>query len=407
VAYSQDVQFWKLARLPKKKGRRRVYGVRWVVAGKPFSKWFEYEAQADSYRSGLIQAARNGEGFDTDTGQPESSARQHQAVTWFDLACRFVDLKWPHVAAKSRTSIADALATVTPILVTTTRGRPEPKTLRAVLYGWAFHKANRESRKLSGPDRATLTWMRDHSLKVTTLDEKDRRSDLIRRALDALALTLDGKPAAATTIARKRAVFYGVLNYAVELDILPANPIGKVTWKAPEVAEEIDRRVVARPNQVRELLAAVEAISPELTAFFGCLYYACMRPGEAVYLRQADCVRLPETGWGCCCSRATPRGSARGGPTPARPTMNATSNTGPRRPPGPYPSRPSWSGCSARTSTALAHPRMGACSAAPGRPCSVRAATAASGGKLARRRSPRPRPAHRSPPDRMTCGTAA
>src|SRR5262249_54521900 len=141
VAYSQDVQFWKLARLPKKKGRRRGYGVRWVVAGKPFSKWVEYEGQADSYRSGLIHAARNGEGFDTAPGQPESSARQHQAVTWFDLACRFVDLKWPHVAAKSRTSIADALATVTPILVTTTRGRPEAKTLRAVLYGWAFHKA--------------------------------------------------------------------------------------------------------------------------------------------------------------------------------------------------------------------------------------------------------------------------
>jgi hypothetical protein len=30
--------------------------------------------------------------------------------------------------------------------------------------------------------------------------------------LDTIALTLDGKPAAATTIARKRAVFYGVLN---------------------------------------------------------------------------------------------------------------------------------------------------------------------------------------------------
>jgi hypothetical protein len=129
--------------------------------------------------------------------------------------------------------IADALATVTPILVTTARGRPEAKTLRAVLYGWAFHKANGESVKLSGPAAAALRWIQDHSLKVTTLDEKDRRSELIRRALDALALTLGGQPAAATTIARKRAVFYGVLNYAVELDILPANPIGKVPWKAP------------------------------------------------------------------------------------------------------------------------------------------------------------------------------
>lgn len=74
----------------------------------------------------------------------------------------------------------------------------------------------------------------------------------------------------------------------VELDILPANPITKVTWKAPEVAEDIDRRVVASPAQVRQLLAAVSRIRPDLTAFFGCLYYATMRPGEAVLLRRAD-----------------------------------------------------------------------------------------------------------------------
>src|SRR5258706_4484062 len=83
--------------------------------------------------------------------------------------------------------------------------------------------------------------------------------------------------AAATTIALKRAVFYGVLSYAVELELLPANPIGKVTWKAPEVAEEIDRRVVARPTPVRQLLAPVTDIGPDLAAFFGCLYYAAVR----------------------------------------------------------------------------------------------------------------------------------
>jgi integrase len=295
---SHDVQFWKLARLSKKTGRRRVHGVRWVVAGKAFSKWFEYEAQADSYRSKLIQAARKGEAFDTQTGQPESWAREQQAITWFELACRFVDLKWPHVAAKSRTSIADALATVTPVLVTTTRGMPEAAMLRAVLYGWAFHKTRRESESLDGRNVAALEWVRDHSLTVAALDENERRSVLIRRALDAITLTMDGKPAAATTIARKRAVFSGVLNYAVELDILPANPVAKVTWKAPEVAEEVDRRVVARPRQVRALLAAAEQLAPELTAFFGCLYYGCMRPGEAVMLRKADCVSLPESGWG-------------------------------------------------------------------------------------------------------------
>jgi integrase len=298
VPFSHDVQFWKLARLPRKKGRRRVHGVRWVVASRSFSKWFEYEAQADSYRSDLIAAARRGEGFDIETGQPESRVRELQVVSWFDLACRYTDLKWPRIAAKSRTSIADSLATVTPVLVSTARAKPEAQRLRTVLYGWAFHTTNRQNVQLDGQDVAALAWMRDNSLKVTALDEKERRSAIIRRALDAIALTIDGKPAAATTIARKRAVFYGALSYAVELDLLATNPIDKVTWKAPEVAPEIDRGVVADLRQVRDLLAAVKAIRPDLVAFFGCLYYACMRPGEAVLLRQADCIRLPATGWG-------------------------------------------------------------------------------------------------------------
>ena len=408
MAFSHDVQFWKLARLPRKKGRRRIYGVRWVVAGKSFSKWFEYEAQADSYRSWLIRAARQGEGFDTGTGLPESMTREQQAVTWFDLACRFVDLKWPHVAAKSRTSIADALATVTPVMVTTARGRPEPDTLRAVLYGWAFHKANREHVRLSEPDAAALAWVRDHSLKVVVLDEKERRSSLIRRALDAIALTMDGKPAAATTIARKRAVFYGVVSYAVELDILPANPIDKVTWKAPEVAEELDRRVVARPRQVRDLLGAVGDISPDLTAFFGCLYYACMRPGEAVSLREADCVSLPGTGWGLLLLIGSAPRVARSGPIPAALTTSGTSSTGPERQPGRCRSRRSWSASCAGTLTASGQARAGVCSAAPGvAACSARAATGGSGSWPARRLSHLPRWTRRWPCAHTTCGTAA
>jgi integrase len=298
VGFSHDVQFWKLAHLPKKKGRKRSHGVRWVVAGKPFSKWFEYDAQADSFRSLLIQAARKGEGFDTATGLPESLAREQQAITWFDLACRFVDLKWARSAGKTRRGIADALATVTPAMVTTGRRMPEPKTLRAVLYRWAFHTAHREAISLDAEQAAALAWVRESSVKVVKLEEKDQRSEIIRRALDTLALTMDGRPAAATTVARKRAVFYGALNYAVELDILAANPIDKVRWKAARVADEVDRRVVASPAQVRALLAAVEAEYPQLTAFFGCLYYAYLRPGEAVSLSKTDCINLPGEGWG-------------------------------------------------------------------------------------------------------------
>jgi hypothetical protein len=253
--------------------------------------------------------------------------------------------------------------------------------------GGRFTKANREHIQLTGSEAAALAWAREHSLKVAALDEKERRSALVRRALDAITLTMDGKPAAATTIARKRAVFYGVVNYAVELDILPANPIDKVAWKPPEVAEEIDRRVVARPRQARDLLAAVEEISPKLTAFFGCLYYGCMRPGEAVSLRKADCVSLPSSDGDCCCSSAALPASARSGPTPVARTTSGTSNTGPARQPGPCRYHRSWSASSARTPTASGQARTGACSAGRGAACSARAATGGYGSSPARRLS--------------------
>jgi integrase len=44
-------------------------------------------------------------------------------------------------------------------------------------------------------------------------------------------------------------------------------------------------------------LAEVTRLRPELAAFFGCLYYAALRPAEAVALRVTDC-DLPPAGWG-------------------------------------------------------------------------------------------------------------
>jgi integrase len=123
---------------------------------------------------------------------------------------------------------------------------------------------------------------------------------VIRSVLDALTVRLDGKPAAATSVYRKRAVFYNALGLAVERRLLPSNPVDLVQWTAPDVAETVDRRVVASPEQVRALLDAVRGQprrGENLVAFFGCLYYAGMRPAEVVALRASDC-ELPAAGWG-------------------------------------------------------------------------------------------------------------
>jgi hypothetical protein len=54
---------------------------------------------------------------------------------------------------------------------------------------------------------------------------------VLRAALDALAVRLDGRRAAANTISRKRAVFHNALGYAVETRLLDANPADHVSWR--------------------------------------------------------------------------------------------------------------------------------------------------------------------------------
>ena len=125
----------------------------------------------------------------------------------------------------------------------------------------------------------------------------------LRRALDALAVTLDGSAAASTTVRRKRAVFNGALHYAVEIEALPANNLSRVGWRPPTTSDVVDRRVVINPRQARELLTAVTYIGPvdrgrHLRGFFAVLYYAGLRPAEAQALCLRDCEFPDNGGWG-------------------------------------------------------------------------------------------------------------
>ncbi|GLW08758.1 hypothetical protein Misp01_38880 [Microtetraspora sp. NBRC 13810] len=112
----------------------------------------------------------------------------------------------------------------------------------------------------------------------------------------------DGKAAGANTVRRKRAVLHAVLEYAVELGELSSNPLHKVKWKPPKTTETIDPRVAVNPRQAEDLLTAVTYVGKRgrgrrLMALFACMYYAALRPAEAVALRRQDC-HLPANGWG-------------------------------------------------------------------------------------------------------------
>ena len=219
---------------------------------------------------------------------------------------------------------------------------------------------------------------------------------VIRAVLDGLCTRLDGSPAAASTITRKRSVFHGALGYAVELGLLPANPADLVRWRAPRAAVAVNPATVPSPAQVGVILAEVARIRPELAAFFDCLYYAALRPEEAVALRRADLI-LPARGRGTIILTTACRAPAPPGPAPAPPSSRGVSSTAPTAPSASSPSRRSWYACSASTCMRSGPRRTGGCSAAPAAACSASRSTAAPGTPPAGR--PRPRPGrHRARP---------
>ena len=286
-----------------RRNRRRPFEVRWHAAGRARSKSFITRTLADSYRAELVRAARKGREFGAATGEPLLWAAPEPAITtWFQHALAYADMKWPHLAPHSRANMAEALATVTPALTGLTAWRPPARALRAALYGHAFNPQRRADTMDPAAARA-LAWLQQASLPIQQLSDPQ----VTRDAMDALTLRLDGTRAAVNTIARKRAVFRNALGYAVELGLLPANPIGQVRWKAPRADGAVNPQTVASPAQVQAILGQVACVRPDLTAFFGCLYYAALRPEEAVALRVGDLILPPHGRGKLILTRACPR----------------------------------------------------------------------------------------------------
>lgn len=289
------VRFWEIT----KRDRTRPYYVRWVTEGRSHSESFLTKALANARRSELMQAARRGEAFDVETGLPVSELRRKSSASLVDLAGEYVAMKWPDQAANSRRSTIESLATACGAFVIDAPGRPDVRALRRVLTVHVLPPEDRRS-ELSDDEHEVARWLRGASRPVADLIAVAA----VRELLDGLTVNLDGSTAAATVINRKRAVVHNLLVYAVEREMLGANPLTNLRWKRPKRVEQVDPRVVINPVQARELLTAVSYVGrrnadrgPHLVAFFAAIYYSAARPAEVANLRETDC-KLPEHGWG-------------------------------------------------------------------------------------------------------------
>ncbi|NRQ32995.1 tyrosine-type recombinase/integrase [Nonomuraea sp. NN258] len=268
-----------------------TYYVRWKVGGKPWRKPFRNAAQADTYRGELQSVARRGEAFSRSTGEPVSWSRTQRAdMSWYDLVCKFVDMKWKAAAPKYRQDIARALTAATPAMYSTTRGKPEDRALRTAMHRWACNSKQRDEAPEETAD--LLRWLAYNTRPVSALTDDP---GLVRDLLDAATSLLNGQRAAPNTVRKHRMLLSNALDYAVELKLLPANPLKTLKWKPPAGSYEVDRRSVVNHTQAKALLAAVKAQQPSgerLVAFFALMYYAALRPEEAINLRR-DNITLP------------------------------------------------------------------------------------------------------------------
>jgi integrase len=296
-----QVRVWALKQT---KGRRRPWGVRWVTAGKEHSEWFTTKALAESFRTDLIKAQRTGEPFDVETGLPTSLMRRERVRTLFEVAESYVDKLWEAGAPpNTRRSAVMHLSAAVPLFVRPLDHRPPRDELQRLLSTRLLPPPHR-SLELSMAEAAGASWLRRASRPVGELVEGPDAEAL----LAALGKTAGGRQVASSTWDTRRSILHRALAFAVESGWLDANPLSARRLPLAGGAGLVDPRVVVNPAQARQLLAAVTyVIAPRrpdhsdrgvrLQAFFCCLYYAGLRPSEALGLRRADCV-LPAEGWG-------------------------------------------------------------------------------------------------------------
>ena len=146
-----------------------TYWVRWKVGGKVRKKSFRNAAQADSFRSSLLAAARNGEAFSLRSGRPVAWERHVSPMSWYALTLAYTSAKWNYVSPNHRRGIAEALTDATETMLAVDESPYPRDEIRRALRSWAF------SARLQGEDEppadlaAIVRWLEGATIPLDEL----------------------------------------------------------------------------------------------------------------------------------------------------------------------------------------------------------------------------------------------
>ncbi|MFI7691628.1 tyrosine-type recombinase/integrase [Nonomuraea sp. NPDC049655] len=311
-----DVRIRSIEKRKNAQGAIISYRLSWNVDGEVWKETFKTAAQADAFRSELMTAARRGEPFSISTGRPASWQRkieQPEPMRWYAFTLRYAEAKWPYASPNHRRGIAEALTDATEALLTDVHPFSR-EAVRAALR-WSYSNRVRDTTEPLPEYVDVVRWLESHTKPLVALTEHGSGAVLTRHVLARISQTKQGNPAAANTSNRKRMVLNNAMEYAQEIGELSSNPLKAVKWAKQRTPTTVDPRVVINISQARRFLEAVENHSgrgKRMKAFFGCMYFAALRPEEVVDLREEHLVSLPVDDWGeMRLTNAEPRSGSR------------------------------------------------------------------------------------------------
>ncbi len=266
--------------------------VRYTIDGRHRGKSFRTRAEADRYRSLLMQAVQAGGRFDETTGEPESWQTPLREVRVHEWSRRWLAEQWQEWQPRTRVSATESLARF--ITIATEQGAKTPEGLRVYLYT-ALAPGSEGVRDLQHEK-----WMAKNSLTLGDLD-RERIADIDRR----LGLKLDGSPMAANTTNRIRIIARASVQSAIEAgavtaDAWPQRSKTRARRKVARTKRSVDVRVLPSPAAMAEAIDAIVTQQPGSKTYrvmTAVAYYAGLRPSEVVMLRVRS-AELPADGWG-------------------------------------------------------------------------------------------------------------
>lgn len=204
----------------------------------------------------------------------------------------------------TRKSAVTSLAAAVPLFVRQLDHAPDREAVQRLLSTRLLPVPQRTV-DLSSSESAVASWLARASRPVHDLADEIAASELLL----GLGKSASGRSVTTSTWDKRRAVLHRAVEFARASGWIDTNPLTGRRHLARHTGgpQVVDPRVAVNPAQARQLLAAVTYAGgrrsrdrdrgARLRAFFACLYYGGLRPGEAQNLRTTD-LDLPPEGWG-------------------------------------------------------------------------------------------------------------